>query len=269
MTTNTHTLVNQRSTSLIPVGIEASLLVSHTDKLVPAHSIQFCTSIFNNLFELQPIGAERFLSTTDTSQAPSLESLCGFIFAEQAGWEQIIRQQLDALLPAESVQHLQNTVLCDHFFMRVMAYADCLNLRSSAVSAKDLIDFHARYKYLVMAHSAQHYKSLGHLLSNLHDCDLSAIADQYCQQLMAALANPATRKMHTNTLMHLQGYLKNHLTAAQKAELTQLIHRYRLGEVPLIKPLSLLNQHLNEHQDTLRYAVDQVYLNPIDLNIRH
>ena len=57
------------------------------------------------------------------------------------------------------------------------------------------------------------------------------------------------------------GYLKNHLSSEDKQELLGLIEDYRLGQVPLIVPLTLLKHHLN------RYAVpdwvdQQVYLHP-------
>lgn len=165
------------------------------------------------------------------------------------------------LLPVEEAGRLNDPGLRENFLVRVFAYHDWQQFMATDFSAKDLIEFHARYKYLVMAHSQPHYKSLGRLLSDLSSADLNIIALEYFSQLMAALAKPASRKMHTNTLMHLQGYLKNCLSSGDKQELTDLIKQYHQGIVPLIVPLTLLKHHLS-HQQQQHYANKQVYLNP-------
>ena len=174
--------------------------------------------------------------------------------------DEFIKQQ--PLLPVEEAGRLNDAGLRENFLVRVFAYHDWQQFSATDFSAQDLIEFHARYKYLVMAHSQTHYKSMGRLLADLSAADLSTIAAQYFEQLMTALASPASRKMHTNTLMHLQGYLKNLLSPADKQELTDVIHQYHQGIVPLIVPLTLLKHHLNQHQEANRYARQQVYLNP-------
>ena len=112
-----------------------------------------------------------------------------------------------------------------------------------------------------MAHSTVLYKDAGRLLSDLSG-DINQIADEYFALLMTALAKPASRKTHTNTLMHLQGYLKNLISAADKEELARIILEYRRGIIPLVVPLTLLKHHLNHHQEANAYARQQVYLNP-------
>jgi uncharacterized protein YbgA (DUF1722 family) len=77
---------------------------------------------------------------------------------------------------------------------------------------------------------------------------------------MEALKHRATRKRHTNVLMHLMGYLKKHLNPEDKAELLELIAAYRLGQLPLIVPMTLLKHHFRRFPDS--YIQQQVYLNP-------
>ena len=179
--------------------------------------------------------------------------------------EEFCRQQ--PLLPVEEAGRLNDAGLRENFLMRVFTYHDWQQFAARDYSARDLIEFHARYKYLVMAHSQPHYKSLGRLLANLNGEDLKLIGQQYITELMQALAKPASRKMHTNTLMHLQGYLKKRLNPQDKHELTDIIHQYHQGIVPLIVPLTLLRHHLNNQQShnvskQQSYACNQVYLNP-------
>lgn len=217
-------------------------------------------------------------------QASSQTQLCGYIFMQKSpscGLFNVKRYlknghpegtttgvyakaftDANPLLPVEEAGRLNDAALRENFLTRVFAYHDWQQFRAGGISARSLIDFHSRYKYLVMAHSLVHYKSMGRTLANLRERKIDDVANEYFSQLMAALAKPASRKMHTNTLMHLQGYLKNFLSSDDKAELTRLIDEYRRGIVPLIVPLTLLKHHLNHHEEVDSYARQQVYLDP-------
>ena len=166
------------------------------------------------------------------------------------------------LLPVEEAGRLNDAALRENFMTRVFAYHDWQQFQAVGISRKGLISFHSRYKYLVMAHSMLHYKSMGRLLANLREGNLKVLAQDYFVQLMTALAKPASRKMHTNTLMHLQGYLKQLISASDKAELSEIINQYRQGIIPLVVPLTLLKHHLNRYGESNQYACQQVYLNP-------
>ena len=212
-----------------------------------------------------------------------MQDLCGFIFMQKSpscgvfGVKRYLPNghpegkaqglfaaefaRLNPLLPIEEAGRLNDVALRENFMVRVYAYRDWQNFRKEALTAAGLIDFHSRYKYLVMAHSLVEYKAMGRLLADLSG-DVSEVADEYFCHLMKALEKPASRKMHTNTLMHLQGYLKNWLSSADKQELERLIHEYRKGIVPLVVPLTLLKHHLNHHEEVHDYARQQVYLNP-------
>lgn len=211
------------------------------------------------------------------------QALCGFIFMQKSpscgvfgvkrylpnGYSEgttsgIFAKEfarLNPLLPIEEAGRLNDAALRENFLVRVFAYRDWQLFRQQEVTAARLIDFHSRYKYLVMAHSLSYYKELGRLLANLSS-DVEAIADSYFAKLMAALAKPASRKMHTNTLMHLQGYLKELISTEDKQELAKLILEYHDGIVPLVVPLTLLKHHLNHFEDANAYARQQVYLDP-------
>jgi len=77
---------------------------------------------------------------------------------------------------------------------------------------------------------------------------------------MKLLKKVATRKNHVNVLQHIQGYLKKELTADDKAEMSELIERYRAGEVPLIVPLTLLKHHFRKAPDP--YIEQSFYMSP-------
>jgi len=78
--------------------------------------------------------------------------------------------------------------------------------------------------------------------------------------MMQALSRPATRKTHTNVLMHIMGYVKQSLSAGDKQELVDILEKYRLGQVPLIVPITLLKHYLRLFPD--EFILQQAYLDP-------
>jgi len=126
------------------------------------------------------------------------------------------------------------------------------------LSIAALTNFHARYKYTLMAQSLPHYGSLGRMLATAGAEDVELLAERYIAALMGGLKQQATRGTHANVLMHLQGYLKKHLNAAEKQQLGALIDAYRLGRVPLVAAIQLLRQHVETYPDP--YIAQQVYL---------
>jgi len=162
-------------------------------------------------------------------------------------------------LPVEENGRLHDPVLRENFVTRTFAYAHWHALRAAGLSAGRLVEFHSRYKYLLMAHSVPHHERAGRLLADLKG-DLPGKARAYISELMSGLAQPAGRRGHANVLSHLQGYFKRRLDGATRQELDALIHSYRRGEMPLLAPITLLRHHLREHPDD--YVAHQVYLEP-------
>lgn len=173
------------------------------------------------------------------------------------------------LLPVEEDGRLQDPVLRENFVTRVFAWHNWRVLEAEGLSAKRLTDFHARYKYTLMAHSPQDYAALGRLLATAGKQDPVQLGQVYFAGLMQALQRLATRRTHTNVLMHLQGYLKQHLAPREKEHMSSVIEQYRKGILPLVVPITLLRHHFHQHPDP--YIERQAYLQPYpdDLRLRN
>lgn len=163
-------------------------------------------------------------------------------------------------LPVEESGRLNDPNLRENFILRVIALHDFKTNVEAKLSPKALIDYHARYKYTLMAHSQVTYKELGRLLSSLKTVDLAEVAELFKQRFMMALAKPAGRKGNTNALMHIQGYLKRDLAKSDKQRLSDVIIQYRRGEIPLSAPMTLLSFLLEQHPND--YVLSQRYLHP-------
>lgn len=168
-------------------------------------------------------------------------------------------------LPVEEDGRLNDPVLRENFLTRVFAYAEWQRLLRAGLTRKAILDFHARYKYQLMANHPLQYKALGRLLADLGRHDPLEFGPRYFSQLMAALKNCATRGTHSNVLQHLSGYLKQALSSDEKEEMQQLIAQYRNGIIPLVVPLTLLKHHFRRHPD--HYVARQAYLQPHPENL--
>lgn len=164
------------------------------------------------------------------------------------------------LLPVEEEGRLRDPVLCDNFVTRVYAWQRWRALVASGLTLATLQDFHARHKYLLMAHRPAAYQHLGRLVALAHQRPVEEAARDYIHDFMATLRTVATNKSHTNVLQHLAGYLKKLLDPDSRQELATLIDDYRQARVPLFAVLTLLRHHLRQHPNA--YVQRQVYLEP-------
>lgn len=209
--------------------------------------------------------------------------LCGFVVAKgspSCGLERVKRYRADGnligkdgmgvftrrlgellpWLPVEEQGRLHDPGLRENFVGRIFALADFRASVGAGGRPATLVDFHARYKFMLLAHDPVACRELGQLVADAGSGDIAAVVERYLGRFMGALARPATRRNHTNALMHLQGFLKRRLDTAAKRELAGLIQAYRRCEVPLIAPMTLLHHHFRCHTEA--YIERQAYLRP-------
>lgn len=163
-------------------------------------------------------------------------------------------------LPVEEEGRLGDAVLRENFVQRVFVMRRWFQLLEDGLTLNALLNFHARHKLIAMSHHQEQYRSLGKLLAAARKDNVEEVAQEYLQSLMATLKIPATRGNHVNVLMHIQGYLKKPLDRDDKQELTETLEKYRLGQLPLIVPITLLNHFFRKHPD--EYIANSWYMNP-------
>jgi uncharacterized protein YbgA (DUF1722 family)/uncharacterized protein YbbK (DUF523 family) len=164
------------------------------------------------------------------------------------------------LLPVEDEGRLQDPVLRENFVERIFAYQRLCDLFVPRWRYAALIEFHARNKLWLLAHSPAAYRDLGRLVATGRQRSRVEVRRRYEQQFMAALSKPATRSRHTNVLMHIAGYLKKQLDRRSKSELLSSINEYHAGTAPLTVPLTLLRRHVRFFG--IEYLMGQAYLEP-------
>lgn len=163
-------------------------------------------------------------------------------------------------LPVEEEGRLMDPVLRENFIERVFIYYRWQKLLAEGLTVRRLMDFHARHKFNLLAHNETIYRELGPLIAEARLDNLEVIADEYLEKFMRGMKSPATRKRHSNVLMHVMGFIKDVLTRDDKQELLDILDQYRLGLVPLIVPITLLKHHLRRAPQP--YIDQQFYMNP-------
>ena len=164
-------------------------------------------------------------------------------------------------LPVEEDGRLHDPVLRENFIARVFALHELNAVRASGLTRRALLAYHSRYKLQLLAHNQAGYREIGPFVASMHEWkDLDAFFEAYREKLMAILKQPASRKNHTNVLMHIQGYFREQLNTRQRLELREVILNYRAGLLPILAPLTLLKHYLAEHPDD--YLLTQNYFNP-------
>jgi uncharacterized protein YbgA (DUF1722 family)/uncharacterized protein YbbK (DUF523 family) len=219
------------------------------------------------------------------------ESLCGFIFKSKSpssGMERVkiysekgIPEQTGVgifagvfmdyfpLIPVEEEGRLHDPKLRENFIESIFTLKNWREMLAKSRNMGNLVDFHTRQKLLILSHSPIHYRSMGKLVANGKNHSKDELFATYETQLLEALKLKTTLKKNINVLQHILGYFKKKLSADEKQEVLEIIEQYRIGNVPLIVPITLLNHFVRKYQEP--YLMKQTYLNPhpVDLKLRN
>jgi uncharacterized protein YbgA (DUF1722 family)/uncharacterized protein YbbK (DUF523 family) len=172
------------------------------------------------------------------------------------------------LLPVIDDGRLQDPALRENFIDAVFIYMRWQDFLARGGGVGDLVAFHTELKLLILAHSPKHYTMLGRLVAGAKARTPEEFRASYAGLLMEAARLQATSRKHTNVLLHCLGYFKKQLTAGEKAEIIEIIERYRRGYIPLIVPITMINQYVQKYGEA--YLKRQRYLNlhPLELMLR-
>lgn len=163
-------------------------------------------------------------------------------------------------LPVEEEGRLCDPRLRENWVERIFAYQALSQLWRGRWKLGDLVQFHTRYKFVVLSHDEPGYRQLGRLVAEGKELPRRALRERYESLFMKSLKKVATPRKHTNVLQHMLGFFKKNLDAAAREELLQVIEDYHAGIVPLIVPVTLLRHYVRLLD--VAYLAEQVYLNP-------
>lgn len=163
-------------------------------------------------------------------------------------------------LPVEEDGRLSDSGLRENFIEQVFAYRRVKDLFAGHWSRKEVVDFQAREKMLMLSHSPALAKKIGQMVAKIDSFDRAQFKEDYISAFMACMREKPTKGLHANTLSHMAGFLKNDLSADGRRELKTAIEDYQNGLVPLIVPITMM-QHFIRRFNAI-YLAHQTYLMP-------
>lgn len=173
------------------------------------------------------------------------------------------------IIPVEEEGRLNDIGLRENFIVRIFAFRRWKDLISMNPGPAEFIDFHARHKYLLMAHNPAILKVMGRLISGIKSQNRHEFITRYQNLFMEALRHKATVRKNVNVLQHMAGYFRKKMNSDDRKELQGIIENYGKELIPLIAPLTLILHYVRIYGEN--YLAGQYYLepNPIELKLRN
>jgi uncharacterized protein YbgA (DUF1722 family)/uncharacterized protein YbbK (DUF523 family) len=145
--------------------------------------------------------------------------------------------------PAEDEGRLMNFRIREHYLTSLYALTHFREAQGG-LAMRDLVDYHARNKLLLMSYNQKEMRILGAIVANRERKSPPAVFGEYEAHLRAALARPPKYTSNINVLMHALGYFKDGLTPPEKAHFLASLEKYRAGKIPLSATVAVVNSWL-------------------------
>lgn len=161
--------------------------------------------------------------------------------------------------PVESEARLSNYTIREHFLTRIFTLAAFRELKPRLLM-KDLVQFHAGNKLLLMAFGQKELNALGGIAANHGKRPPDSVFAEYGTRLRQALSRPLRYRSNINVMMHAFGYFSRGLSSKERTFFLNSFEEYRREQVPLSVPLRLLREAVIRFEVT--YLEQQTFFFP-------
>ena len=122
---------------------------------------------------------------------------------------------------------------------------------------KQLVEFQAMNKYLIMAHNQDQLRVLGRIVASNKKIKLSEIQIDYENNLKLALQSKPTIKTHSNVLLHIFGFFSNNFSDLEKDKFFELLESYKNEKITIGNILAEIHPIVYRFNKT--YLASQTY----------
>ena len=98
---------------------------------------------------------------------------------------------------------------------------------------KELVEFQAMNKFLIMAHNQEQLKILGRIVASYKKIKFSEILNEYEKNLNVCLEYKPTIKTHSNVIMHIFGFFSKEFTSLEKDKFFELLKEYKNRKIKI------------------------------------
>jgi len=134
---------------------------------------------------------------------------------------------------------------------------DRFSVVKNSKKIRDLVDFQAMNKYMLMAHNQEELKLLGNIVASHKKIPLHDILDKYEEHLKIALKKEPTIKTHLNVMMHIFGYFSKYFSQSEKDLYYELLRQFKEEQITVGKMLSEIGPLIYRFNNT--YLARQTY----------
>ena len=99
--------------------------------------------------------------------------------------------------------------------------------------AKELVEFQAMNKFLIMTHNQEQLKILGRIVASYKKIKFSDILNEYEKNLNVCLEYKPTIKTHSNVIMHIFGFFSKEFTNLEKDKFFELLKEYKNRKIKI------------------------------------
>ena len=123
--------------------------------------------------------------------------------------------------------------------------------------AKELVEFQARNKFLIMAYNQEQLKILGRIVASYKKIKFSDILNEYEKNLNVCLEYKPTIKTHSNVIMHIFGFFSKEFTSLEKDKFFELLKEYKNRKIKIGDILAEIHPIVFKFNKT--YLASQTY----------
>ena len=236
------------------------LMQPATERDVTREMVEFSGDYLDNLGEIDGFvlkadspscGPDNVKIYPSTDKVPPLDRGAGFFASEVA------RRFADT--PSETEGRLTNFTIRENFYTQIYALADFRASREKG-GKSDLVDFHARNKFLIMSYSEEDKKRLGRIVANQENRGAGELFEEYEKELRGAFCVCSRVGSNINVLMHALGYFKEELSSEEKNFFLENLESYREDKIPLSVPLNIMRSLIIRFDQD--YLAGQTFFEP-------
>lgn len=161
----------------------------------------------------------------------------------------------------EDEGRLHNPRIRDHFLKKLFTLAAFRKV----TKPKELVNFQARNKLLLMSYDQTEMRELGRIVSRQKELGMDKARSEYRTHLVKAFEKGSTFRNNINVLQHAFGYVSKKLSKSERDFFLDTIEMYREDRVPLETCLQLLRSWVTRFD--VEYLDQQTYFEPYPMEL--
>ncbi len=161
--------------------------------------------------------------------------------------------------PAETETRLTNFNIREHFLTKLFTFSRFDSVRKES-RIKQLIDFHAQNKLLLLAYNQKNMRLMGNILANQKEKGMDSTKEEYKILLLDSFKKNASHNSHINVIQHAMGYFSKKIKREEVSFITNLISEYKNNKIPLSALRMVIRSYIVRFD--IEYLKSQSYFEP-------